>query len=252
MATQSPASLKLKELRERANFSVRGLAAAIGMNASTYATYEHNYKKDYLPPDLINRLILVLRQRGEPRILIEELLELAGFGKNFSSEPIVLSGMQGMEPKLLHGTVSDLDRRLDPSADMPVVESKVSGDHCIELRVGADQPANVFVPRPHALAGVRNAIAFYMPDDSMAPWRIAGEPVFLHPSKAASLNTHAFAVTQRQEHGVVSGYLGLFKERTGGGVSLRRYGAADTLFIDASELVWTWRVLEWVEVAGFG
>ena len=85
MATKSKAALELKRLRDRAGFSVRQLAAALqqadskyGYSPSSYAYYENEYKKPYLPTDLVNALVPILAGHGAPPISDREVLVLAG------------------------------------------------------------------------------------------------------------------------------------------------------------------------------
>ena len=85
MATKSKAALELKRLRDHAGFSVRQLATALlraeskyGHSPSSYAYYENDYKKPYLPADLVNALVPILTGRGDPPINEREVLVLAG------------------------------------------------------------------------------------------------------------------------------------------------------------------------------
>jgi DNA-binding XRE family transcriptional regulator len=71
----SQSARKLKALREGAGLTVRATAKAIGRSASSYAFYEDEYKKPYLPMDLIKSLEKVLVPRG---VGSAELYELAG------------------------------------------------------------------------------------------------------------------------------------------------------------------------------
>jgi transcriptional regulator with XRE-family HTH domain len=85
MSTNSKASLELKRFREQAGYSVRQLAAALrdtgskyGQSPSSYAYYENEYKKPYLPMDLVDALVPLLRDRGTPPIGERQILALAG------------------------------------------------------------------------------------------------------------------------------------------------------------------------------
>ncbi len=89
MSTNSKASLELKRLREQAGYSVRQLAAALrdtgskyGQSPSSYAYYENDYKKPYLPVDLVDALAPLLRDRGQPPIGERQILALAGGDRN--------------------------------------------------------------------------------------------------------------------------------------------------------------------------
>ncbi|MDH3703593.1 MAG: hypothetical protein OEU46_20025 [Alphaproteobacteria bacterium] len=85
MATESKAASELKRLRERAQMSVRQLAVALksagskyGRSASSYAYYENEYKKPYLPADLVDALGPLLAGRGDPPISDQQVAALAG------------------------------------------------------------------------------------------------------------------------------------------------------------------------------
>ncbi len=85
MATKSKAASELKRLRECAGFSVRGLAAALkeagsnyGRSPSSYAYYENEYRKPYLPIDLVDALAPLLCGKGAPPIRNRDVLALAG------------------------------------------------------------------------------------------------------------------------------------------------------------------------------
>ena len=89
MVLTSNASKELKLLRKQAGFSVRGLASAlaeagakIGRSASSYAYYENEYKKPYLPVDLVDLLVPILAGRGMPPITERQVLRLGGPARN--------------------------------------------------------------------------------------------------------------------------------------------------------------------------
>jgi hypothetical protein len=72
-------------LRECAGFSVRGLATALkeagssyGRSPSSYAYYENEYRKPYLPMDLVDALAPLLCGKGAPPIKNRDVLVLAG------------------------------------------------------------------------------------------------------------------------------------------------------------------------------
>lgn len=75
VAKASQCAVALKRLRKQAGMTVRSLAEAIGRPASSYATYENEYKKPYLPMDLVLDLEPVLTARG---VLKGDLYALGG------------------------------------------------------------------------------------------------------------------------------------------------------------------------------
>lgn len=85
MTTKTKAALELKRLREHAGYSVRRLAAALcqagsryGRSPSSYAYYENSCKKPYLPVDLVEDLVPLLRNCGDPPIAAQDVRALAG------------------------------------------------------------------------------------------------------------------------------------------------------------------------------
>lgn len=108
MSTNSIASLELKRLREQAGYSVRQLAAALrdmgskyGQSPSSYAYYENDYKKPYLPVDLVDALAPILRDRGKPPIGVQQVLALGGAERKhlWSIKP-VFSEKPGFKSKI--------------------------------------------------------------------------------------------------------------------------------------------------------
>lgn len=81
----APVTTRLKALRASASpsFSIRAIAAELGMPAGTYAAYEDpkKFKKAHLPLDLARRLAVVLGKRG---IDPGRVLELAGIDSTVS------------------------------------------------------------------------------------------------------------------------------------------------------------------------
>jgi transcriptional regulator with XRE-family HTH domain len=74
--TLSPASRKLKQLRQRAGLSIREVAHALGMeNGSSYQHYEDRFRKQFLPLELTQRLVPIFAAKG---IDTAELYALAG------------------------------------------------------------------------------------------------------------------------------------------------------------------------------
>jgi hypothetical protein len=72
----SPASRRLKQLRNQAKLSVRDVAHALGMEyGSSYQHYEDRFKKPFLPLDLVMRLVPILVKGG---VHPKEIYALAG------------------------------------------------------------------------------------------------------------------------------------------------------------------------------
>lgn len=82
-----PVTDRLKRLRKEAGLSSRGMASELGMQPSTYATYETSlkYKKPILPLDLTKRIADILEKHGVER---SEVMRLAGITGELVVEPI--------------------------------------------------------------------------------------------------------------------------------------------------------------------
>ena len=64
MARVSEASIKLRELRERAGLTRGELAALVNRSATTYGHYETRYKRPLLPVELAREVAQALAERG--------------------------------------------------------------------------------------------------------------------------------------------------------------------------------------------
>lgn len=71
---------RLKALRERAGYTIRDFARALGYGDkfSSYRTYETSYKKEELPLAMVKLMVPLLSGRGEPPITTAEIWNLAG------------------------------------------------------------------------------------------------------------------------------------------------------------------------------
>ena len=80
---------------------------------------------------------------------------------------------------------------------------------CAHLRRPDDQPGPLFrlnrvavdmAPRPHGISTARKTSALRMPDDTMAPWRRAGELVFIDPTRPVRRGDHALFLLADPQH----------------------------------------------------
>lgn len=92
MTDDAPASDKLKALRNRTGLSTAEFARRMGMRTSSYANYEHRFKKPYLPMDLVKSLSAVFVPLG---ISAEEVLALAGVDKPEAAPALVKAAGTG-------------------------------------------------------------------------------------------------------------------------------------------------------------
>jgi hypothetical protein len=98
MPKTSSAAKALKRLRERSGLGVREVADRLGKKGSSYAYYEDEYKKPYLPLDLINALAPIFTSKGVDRA---ELFSLAGIDAVFSTSDPSASNPIAVEVKHL-------------------------------------------------------------------------------------------------------------------------------------------------------
>ena len=91
---------EMRKLRERSGHSMASLAKALGYKgSSSYQRYEDEtiFKKEFLPPELIAKLLMVLPGCGHPPIEREDILRLSGLYKvviKDAPEGLLLSGLQ--------------------------------------------------------------------------------------------------------------------------------------------------------------
>jgi AcrR family transcriptional regulator len=84
--TLSDVAVRLKALRERAGISVREMADRLGFSTGgTYQHYEDRYKKDHLPPAMVQKLTAILQGHGHPPITRREIVSLGGGLDGFTS-----------------------------------------------------------------------------------------------------------------------------------------------------------------------
>jgi phage repressor protein C with HTH and peptisase S24 domain/DNA-binding XRE family transcriptional regulator len=80
-----PAAKQLAALRERAGFTLRGIAAELGIPSTTYGSWETESKGDYMRFDRVQMLAKVLVGRGDPKITEAEVLALAGMQRGLAA-----------------------------------------------------------------------------------------------------------------------------------------------------------------------
>lgn len=78
--TELHVTQRLKALRNRAGYTVREFAEALGYDDkhSSYRTYETTFKKEFLPIPMVKNILPLLVDHGEPPITANEVWSLAG------------------------------------------------------------------------------------------------------------------------------------------------------------------------------
>jgi phage repressor protein C with HTH and peptisase S24 domain len=109
MLKTSAVAKELKRLRERAGLSVRALADRVHLSPSSYAYYEDEFKRRFLPIDLLKQVAPVLAEHGIPE---SETYRLAGI-TGINREGSAIAEVDHDAP--LHGTnfvsIDELDIR---------------------------------------------------------------------------------------------------------------------------------------------
>jgi len=152
---------RLRELRKRAGYSVRGLAKEAGLPDSTYASYENKYKKSYLPIDLIHKIKPLLMKKG---IEESEILELSGVSK-------ISEDFTKRQRKI--------DKNIACIEELDVRASAGPGQYTEAQEVIAEwqMPSNLIAAQTTANANSLKIITVY--GDSMAPDFLPGERVMV-------------------------------------------------------------------------
>lgn len=174
---------KLKALRNRAGWTVRAFADAMGYGEkqSSYRTYEDTYKKPFLPIDFVEKAAPLLVDRGEPPIELREVWELAG----------VFPGEMGIREGI------ERAKRVE-AATHPVQGTVVVNEYDISPQAGAGALIDESAGGGEGHAPVaswsmpRGFLENYLPDTSgLAVVRVIGnsmEPDFL-PSERVLVDT---------------------------------------------------------------
>jgi phage repressor protein C with HTH and peptisase S24 domain/DNA-binding XRE family transcriptional regulator len=187
---------ELKRLRNRAGLSVRAMAKALEMPATTYANYETRFKKPFLPMDFAQGLVKVLEPYGiDPK----EVFSLAGVEaavdvpdrQPFGNHAIGSLSHQAVNESIEFNAIPAPDAALPPlmtsmPKDVPVLGTAECGPDGVFEMNGGD--ALDFVRRPPGLVGNKRAFAVYAQGDSMRPMFHSGDPVYVDPNRPPEID----------------------------------------------------------------
>jgi SOS-response transcriptional repressor LexA len=184
----TPPPMRLREMRERAGFSMPLLAKAIGYaGASSYQRYEsEDYRKRYLPRELVEKLADVLPGKGDPPVTIEEVCALAGM------PPPVVPKISTASGPIPHATPVEFGK-----ADLPVLGRAQGGTGI--LAIPADQQPVDWTYRPPQLVNVPDAFAIFAYDDSMYPMYKHGQTLWIHPHLPAKPDDGVLIIRHNDE-----------------------------------------------------
>lgn len=240
MATDSPAARSLKALRKRAGLSVRQLAHEIGMGPSSYSYYEDGFKGEYLPWDVVSKLVKILPGAGNHSVTETEVQLLAGPPLNLASatkQTLVTA------PHSVQGSGSW-------PRDVPILGVSVggeNGDFCLNF---GSEPAD-YAKRPPALERAGKVFALYVQGTSMSRWREPGQLVYLDPVRPARPGDRVVVELHPENEG--DGHPAYLKElvaRTTNRLRLKQYNPESVIEIPLSRVKHIHRVMEWEELLG--
>ncbi len=166
MRDVSPASRRLKELRQRAGLSIRQVALALGMDhGSSYQHYEDRFKKPLLPLDLVMKLVPIFAPGG---VAPADLLALAGVDGS-GQRPLAAAARGGGE------TVGSM---------LPIIELDVRASAGAGLTGGAEKPVAQWqlpteIVRSYTTAPASELRIITVMGDSMEPTLMPGQRVMV-------------------------------------------------------------------------
>lgn len=168
-----PAAKALKEMRERAGFTVRGLARELGYGEafSTYSSYELTYKRAFLPPEIVQKLVKIFPGRGDPPIKENEVLALGGLtqkdGLRPKSAPLNHSGSSNLSIKEV-----DVESSAGPGSD----DFRLDGDGQHRVLATWQMPESYLRSVSESAEAIR---IIRVVGDSMEPDFFSGERVMV-------------------------------------------------------------------------
>jgi phage repressor protein C with HTH and peptisase S24 domain len=154
---------KLKELRNRAGITTRGLAKMLKWSAHTRVQYyEDEFKGEYLPQGVVKEIAPHLVGRGRPPIRDEEVFALAGMAPAApeSEQTTLLLAPRGQVPQAPAAPVN-----VPRVPDVPVWASVSAGDEDGTM-ILTERPID-WIHRSDAILHVADPFAFYIVGDSM-------------------------------------------------------------------------------------
>ena len=240
MATDSPSARALKALRKRSGMSVRQLAHEMGLGPSSYSYYEDGFKGEYLPWDVVSKLVKILPGSGNPLVTETEVQLLAGPLASWASatkQTLVAA------PQSVQGSGSW-------PRDIPILGVSVGGnDGDFHLNFGSE-PAD-YAKRPPALQRAGKVFALYVQGTSMSRWREPGQLVYLDPVRPARPGDRVVVELFPDRDG--EGHPAYLKElvsRTTSKLRLKQYNPETVIEIPLSKVKHIHRVMEWEELLG--
>ena len=221
MTEISPASRRLKQLREEAGLAMREVAEALDWPLTRYQHYEDRYRRAHLPLDFMRALAPIFESRGVPAA---ELLALAGLAD--SEIPRSARQRRMASSAVAGGAVG--------SRDLPVLGAVKGGAEGFYFNEGE---AKEYLVRPPTLDGVANGFALYVEGESMEPRYFAGEILYVNPNRPITRNCFV-AVELADGQGLIKQFLRRSDEQ----IVLRQFNPAKDIRIAVRDLKRIYRI----------
>ena len=255
----------LKGLRKRAGLSMEVMARLSGYKgASSIQRYENaeQFRKRYLPFDVVERFATALVGRGSPPISQAEVYAMAGPVARGAfpldpSEPVIdIAPPATSIPS--NGRVVEADyiaeaTPLSPSQmtkDLPVLGTAAgsAGDGAVQF----DGVVIEYVRRPPSLQGVKDSYAIYVVGASMEPRLMEGSLQIVHPNRRPRPGDDVVLQIQRGEADDLQVYVKRLERMTDTAVHCTHYcNLDDDLIFERASVVAIHKVLTTEDLLGF-
>ncbi len=252
---------QLRQLRERSGLSFRELAKAMGSpNASSI---QHMFKDEYrtgrlLDLDVAKKLVTAMVGRGNPPIMPDDILTLAGWAAPRSSGPSEATEI-ATDRELTHG-LKQLPR------DIPVYGTAIGGPLEISQANGSSgEPVSIdqtsldrseaidYLRRTPALANKRNIYGVFITGSSMVPRFAEGEIAVVDPHYTPKIGDDVIvqlrgADNPEAEERVTCVLIKRLVRRSGSFIELEQFNPALVFRIDLANVRHMHRVVPMAEV----
>lgn len=238
----------LKALRTRSGLSTRALGGLIEWVHTRVQYYEDEYKKEYLPKDVIELFAPHLIGKGTPPITAEEVFALAGMAPpplDAESVPHEQSTVS-----LPIDSPPPLPQRADMPKDVPILGTSVGGS-AGEFSMNGE--VHDFARRPPGIIDRKDVFAVWVSGESMVPWRKNRELCYVERKRGPSPGDHVVielaALDGSEER---QAFVKKLVRRSATKVVVAQYNPPREIEYDARKIHHIYRVMEWSEVMGFG
>ncbi len=252
----------LRGLRKRAGFSMEALAQLAGYKgASSIQRYENEeqFRKRFLPFDVVERFAAALVGRGQPPISEAEVFAMAGPIAKAAfplggSDTMAASASGPSRPTGL--SEAEFIPGIEPPSpasmtkDLPVVGTAAgsAGDGAVQFDGGVIE----YIRRPPALVSVKDAYAIYVVGTSMEPRLQEGSLQVVHPNRRPRPGDDVVLQVQRAADQDLQVYVKQLDRITENAIICRHYcNAGDELVFDRKTVIAMHKILTNEDLFGF-